>query len=48
MPTGTCMAAYTVSWTTVKLASADAEMSNRSVAWIPATLIEPRCSTVIT
>ncbi len=45
-PTGTCIAAYTVSCTTVKLASADAEMWKRSAACRPATLIEPRCSTV--
>jgi hypothetical protein len=48
MPTGTCITAYTVSWTTVKPASAEAEMSKRSAAFSPATPIELRCSTVNT
>ena len=47
-PTGTCMPAYTRSWSTVNAASWVAEMSNRSAANRPATPRELRLNTAST
>ena len=47
-PTGTCMAAYTTSWSTVKAARLVALMSKRSAASRPATPSELRWKTAST
>ena len=47
-PTGTCIAAYTTSWRTVKAASRVALMSKRSEASSPATPRELRWKTAST
>ncbi len=44
-PTGTCMPAYTSSWSIVNVASWAAEMPNRSAATRPATPSEERWKT---